>query len=166
MFGHGAQKLFGWFGGSGFAATRALFGGPLRLRPAGLWTLAGGASETGGGIFFALGLFEPLGAVAIIAAMLMAMALVSGRRGFWGMSGGIEPNLLYIVPALAEALTGPGRYALGAALGIALPAPATLLAGLALALLSIAVGLQTRAPAAHPVSSAAAAPAVAEDSAA
>src|SRR5262249_10503378 len=112
MFGHGAQKLFGWFGGSGFAATRALFGGPLRLRPAGLGTLAGGASETGGGIVFALGLCEPLGAVAIIAAMLMAMALVSGRRGFWGMSGGIEPNLLYIVPALAEALTGPGRYAL------------------------------------------------------
>jgi putative oxidoreductase len=149
MFGHGTQKLFGWFGGRGFAVTRAHFDHQLRLRPAGFWTLVGAGSEAGGGLLFAFGLFEPLGAVGIVAAMLMAMILVTRKHGFWAMTGGIESGLLFLVPALAETLTGPGPASLDVALGIALPTPATLLGGLMLTAIGIATALATRAPAAQ-----------------
>src|SRR5437868_1578345 len=72
IFGHGAMKLFGWFGGTGLRATTVTLGTQLRLRPAGLWGPLAGLTELGGGILFGLGLLAPLGAVAIVAAMLVA----------------------------------------------------------------------------------------------
>lgn len=146
MFGYGAQKLFGWFGGKGFVGTRSIFGGTLRLRPAGFWTLAVGASEAGGGLLFALGLLNPLGAV-MIAAMLIAVILVTYRH-FWGTQHGFEPNLLYVAAAAAVGVAGPGKLSLDAALGIALPEPITFIAMLILALIGIVVALATRAPSA------------------
>jgi len=146
MFGHGAQKLFGWFGGYGLAGTSGFFGGQLRLRPATFWTLMAGLSEAGGGLLLVLGLLGPLGSLGIIAAMLMAMILVHWPR-FWNTDGGVEYHLVLIASALAVAIAGPGAYSLDAALGIALPAPATLLAGLALVVVGIVVALVTRAPA-------------------
>src|SRR5438034_6837554 len=76
MFGHGSQKLFGWFGGYGFNGTRAFMAGQLRLRPATFWTAMAGLSEAGGGLLLALGLLNPIGSLGVIAAMLMAIALV------------------------------------------------------------------------------------------
>src|SRR5437762_829860 len=76
LLGHGAQKLFGWFGGYGFAGTKGFMGGALRLRPAGLWTALAGLSEFGGGIAFGLGFLNPLGALGIISAMVMAILLL------------------------------------------------------------------------------------------
>ena len=51
MFGHGAQKLFGWFGGYGLAGTSGFIGSQFRLRPAMFWTLLAGLSEAEGGLF-------------------------------------------------------------------------------------------------------------------
>ena len=145
MFAHGAQKLFGWFGGYGLAGTSAFFGSQLRLRPATFWTLLAGLSEAGGGLLLALGLLDPLGSLGIIAAMLMAIILAHWGR-FWNTENGVEYHLVLIAAALAVAIGGPGAYALDAALGVALPAPASLLVGLALVLVGIAVALATRAP--------------------
>jgi putative oxidoreductase len=77
--------------------------------------------------------------------MLMAIILAHWPR-FWGTDGGFEYPLVTLVAALALAISGPGRYALDTALGLALPAPAALLAGLALVLLGVATALGTRVP--------------------
>ena len=144
MFGHGAQKLFGWFGGYGLAGTSGFFGSQLRLRPATFWTALAGLSEAGGGLLLLLGLLSPLGSLGIIAAMLMAIILSHWPR-VWAAENGYEYPLVLLTAALAVGLAGPGAYSLDAALGIHLPAP-TLAIGLALVLVGAVVALTTRAP--------------------
>ena len=146
MFGHGAQKLFGWFGGYGLAGTGSFFGGQLRLRPAAFWTVLAGLSEAGGGLLLATGLLSPLGSLGIIAAMLMAVILVHWPR-LWASDNGIEYQLVLLAAVTAVALAGPGAYSLDALLGIALPAPGTFLIGLVLVLAGVAAALATRGPA-------------------
>ena len=143
MFGHGAQKLFGWFGGDGLAGTSAFFGSQLRLRPAKVWALLAALSEAGGGLLLALGLLNPLGSLGIIAAMLVAGILVHWPR-FWVTDNGIEYPLVLIAAALAVAIAGPGAYSLDAALDIALPAPTSLLVGLTLVVFGVVAVLATR----------------------
>lgn len=147
MFGHGTQKLFGWFGGYGLEGTSGFFGGQLRLRPAKFWTAVAGLSEAGGGLLLATGLLNPLGPLAVIAAMIMASILAHWPR-LWVTEGGLEYPLVLIAVAAAVAIAGPGAYSLDAALGIALPTPDTFLVGLGLVLVGVAAALVTRAPAA------------------
>jgi putative oxidoreductase len=64
MAGHGAQKLFGWFGGMGLQETGTHFEG-FGFRPGLPFAAAAGLSEFAGGILLAAGLFTPLGAAAI-----------------------------------------------------------------------------------------------------
>jgi putative oxidoreductase len=140
MFAHGAQKLFGWFGGHGLAATSTMMGTHVRLRPATLWTIVAGLSEAGGGLFFALGLLTPLGALGIAAAMITASI-----TAHWGKV--LEMPLPYVVAAIAVGLIGPGQYSLDVLLGVALPTPATFLYGLVAVLVGVLAMLVTRAPA-------------------
>lgn len=142
LAGHGAQKLFGLFGGHGLKGT-AGFLGSMGLRPAGLWALLAGLSEFVGGLLLALGLLTPLGAVAVIAAMIMAI-LMAHRQKLWVSEGGMEYNLVLIAVAAALALVGPGSLSLDAALGLSVPLPLTLTV-LALALVTIFAALNTRA---------------------
>src|SRR4051794_12888368 len=90
---HGAQKLFGWWGGPGFAGTVKMTGAHLRLRPATGWAVMAVLSEFGGGVLLALGLLSPLGALGIIAAMLMA-ALIAHWPRFWATKQGMEYPLV------------------------------------------------------------------------
>ncbi len=149
LFAHGAQKLFGWFGGPGLAGTAGFFGAHLRLRPASFWAAVGALSETAGGLLVALGLLTPLGAAAVVAAMLMAVTVHWPR--FWAMEGGFEYPLLVLVGGLAIAIGGPGAYSADALLGLALPEPATVVVSLLLAVVGVIVALATRAPAPTPV---------------
>lgn len=145
LVGHGAQKAFGWFGGPGFTGTKGFMGGMLRFRPAGFWAAVVIAAELGGGLTFAAGLFNPLGALAIIAAMLVA-AYVAHWPRFWVTNGGIEYPLVLIAAAAAVAFTGAGAYSLDAALGITLPAAVSVLATLAVVIAGTAIALFSRAP--------------------
>jgi putative oxidoreductase len=144
IFGHGAQKLFGWWGGPGLAGFIGMTGGPLRFRPAWLWGVMGAVSETVGGLLVLAGLLGPLGPAAIVAAMLIAISV--HWPAFWAQQQGYEYALLNLVAALGLALTGPGAYSLDAALGIGLPEPVTLIAALGLAILGAVIALATRAP--------------------
>ena len=114
---HGAQKLFGWFGGYGLAAVSGLFES-LGFRPGRFFaTLASGA-EVVGGLLLASGLFGPVGPALIVAVMIVAAVSVHWQNGLFATTNGIEVPLLYGAAAAALALTGPGRFSLDAVLGL------------------------------------------------
>ncbi|WP_189301384.1 DoxX family protein [Streptomyces cinerochromogenes] len=110
MAAHGAQKVFGLFGGSGLTATGKAFAS-LGFRPGKLFALIGGLSELLGGLGLALGLLTPLAAAALIGVMINAMATVTAAHGLWDVDGGVEYNLSIAAVALAVAAVGPGRLA-------------------------------------------------------
>ncbi|WP_328884984.1 DoxX family protein [Streptomyces sp. NBC_00316] len=111
MAGHGAQKLFGLFGGEGFTATGRSFES-LGYHPGSVHAAVGGGSELLGGLGLALGLFTPLAAAALIGVMINAMVTVSAAHGLWATEGGMEYNICIAAVALAIAAIGPGRLAL------------------------------------------------------
>ena len=119
MSAHGAQKLFGWFGGPGFAGT-ARFLEQMGFRPGELHSALSGGAELGGGLLLALGLLTPLGAAAVTGAMVAAIATVTWQNGFISAKGGWEYSLVLIASALAITFVGPGRFSLDRALGWAL----------------------------------------------
>ena len=147
---HGAQKLFGWFGGPGMSKwTESVK--RLRIRPAQPLAWVAALSEFGGGLLLALGLLSPLGSLAIVGAMIVAIATVHLSKGFWVSKGGYEFNLAIIGGAVALALTGPGTYSLDAALRTHLPEPVTLIVGTIAVIIGVTATLASRKQA-EPVS--------------
>src|SRR3989440_6929869 len=116
LAGHGAQKLFGVFGGHGLAGTAGFFES-IGLRPGRIHAPAAGAAEFGGGALIALGLFTPLGAALIIAVMVAAVATVHLPNGIWATSNGYELNLVYGAVAFALAGVGAGTVSIDHAIG-------------------------------------------------
>jgi putative oxidoreductase len=118
--GHGAQKLFGWFGGGGVQGTAGMME-KLEMRPSRAWALLAGVSEFGGGLLTLLGALNPLGPLGIIGAMSMATAKVHWGKPIWSTAGGAELPVTNMAAAAAIGLAGPGRYSLDQALEIRLP---------------------------------------------
>jgi putative oxidoreductase len=118
--GHGAQKLFGWFGGSGLKGTAAIFES-IGLKPGTTWATAASASEFGGGVLTALGFLHPLGPMGTMGAMVMATAKAHWGKPIWATKGGAELPLTNIATAFALTLTGPRRFSLDRLFGIRLP---------------------------------------------
>src|SRR5574339_301278 len=106
---HGAQKLFGWFGGGGLDATGKAFES-LGFVPGRRHAFMAGLVETGGGLLLALGLFTPLAAAIVLSVMIVAAVSVHVRQGFFITSGGFEYNLVLGIAGLALAFTGPGAF--------------------------------------------------------
>jgi putative oxidoreductase len=116
FFGHGTQKLFGWFGGYGLDGTGQFFE-QLGLRPGRRHALAAGAAEAGGGALLVAGLATPAAASVLTATMLTAINRVHLKNGPWSTNGGYEYNVVLIAAVLALAEVGPGDLSLDAALG-------------------------------------------------
>jgi putative oxidoreductase len=129
LVGHGAQKLFGVFGGNGVAATAGAFEG-LGLRPGRLHALAGGGAEVVGGGLLALGLFTPVAAALVIAVMTTAALTAHRGKGPWAQNGGWELPLLNATIAFALAGVGVGQLSLDTAFGVNMHGPGWALAAL------------------------------------
>lgn len=114
---HGAQKVFGWFGGLGPDATGQAFEG-LGFRPGRRHAMIAGVSEIAAGLMLALGLATPLAATMMVSIMFVAAATVHFRNGFFITQGGFEYNLVFGVAALTLAFTGPGAIAVDALVGL------------------------------------------------
>jgi putative oxidoreductase len=127
LIGHGAQKLFGSFGGYGLSGTAGWLES-LGLRPGKLWAAIAGAGELGGGLLTVLGLGGSLGPILTISAMKMATFKAHSGKPIWATSGGAELPVVNIAVGTALMLTGPGRYSLDAAFGIRIPRWLTALA--------------------------------------
>ena len=111
FIGHGAQKLFGWFGGYGLKGTGGWFES-IGMKPGITMALFAGLAELIGGILFAVGFLTPLAALLIAGTMIMAIVKVHAPNGLWATSNGYEYNLTLLAVAIGVALTGPGKYAL------------------------------------------------------
>ncbi|MDQ3763899.1 MAG: DoxX family protein [Actinomycetota bacterium] len=115
---HGAQKLFGAFGGVGLDATANAMAG-MGLRPGMFFTVLAGILEFGGGLLLLVGLLTPLAGLIITGVMIVAIAVASGQNGFIAQDSlGYEYNLVLIAIALALVIAGPGRLSLDHQLGL------------------------------------------------
>jgi putative oxidoreductase len=145
LAGHGAQKVFGWWGGTGMTGWVGAMN-RMRIRPAVAWAWASALAELLGGLAVAIGLLSPLGSFAIAGSMLVAVALVHWPKGFWISKGGYEFNLLILAAVAALAVIGPGAYSADHVLGINLPEPLVLVVGTLATVVGVGVALATRAP--------------------
>jgi putative oxidoreductase len=118
MAAHGAQKLFGWFGGYGLNKTGEFFV-HLGFRPGRTFAALASLTEITSGLLIALGFLGPVGPALMISVMIVAAITVHWEHGLFAANNGIEVPLLYATAAIGFALAGFGQYSLDAVLGIA-----------------------------------------------
>jgi putative oxidoreductase len=147
---HGAQKLFGTFGGRGLDATGAAFES-LGMKPGKAMAALAGASEFGGGILTATGIAEPLGPLMIAGTMVVASA-THRKQGPLMQNGGFELPLTNFAVAVALLSSGLGRYRLGPRLPSSLVKLAAV-GGTVLAAVSFAQLLSANSPTQEPAAS-------------
>ena len=112
---HGAQKLFGLFGGYGLEATGQFFASKLGLPPV-LATVAG-LIEFFAGLSLALGLLTRPAAALILGLMTVAVVHVHLPNGYFWTDLGYEYPLFWGLVTLSFVIRGGGRYSLDAAIG-------------------------------------------------
>lgn len=110
---HGAQKLFGWFGGGGLEST-ANFLASHGLVPGPVWAAVAGGIELVGGLALLLGFLTRWTAMALTIRTVVALVLVNAPAGFSATQGGIEIPLALLGGLVALVCTGAQRYALDA----------------------------------------------------
>jgi putative oxidoreductase len=127
--GHGAQKLFGRFGGGGLEPSVAEMKA-LRLEPARANAVLAAATQCAGGAMVAAGFLTPVGTTLISANMVTAIRTACAGKGPWGLNGGWEYQLTLVLALAAIAEHGPGALSLDRAFKTELSGPAVALASL------------------------------------
>ena len=147
MAAHGAQKLFGWFGGYGLSAT-GQFMVQLGYSRGRFFAAAASATEVVSGLLLAFGLLGPIGPAMVIAVMIVAAVTVHLQNGLFAMKNGVELPLLFAAAAVSFALAGFGPYSLDAVTGLsALWTPKLTLIVLSLGVVGGIANLMIRRPA-------------------
>ncbi|AKL64707.1 MULTISPECIES: DoxX family protein [Streptomyces] len=142
LVAHGAQKLFGWFGGGGIEGTAKMME-HMGFTPPRESAIAAGLGEAGGGALLILGLATPAAGAAAAGAMAGAVS-VHAPAGFFAQGGGFEyPAFLGFVAA-ALGVSGPGRYSLDHATGHALDRPGLVVLAFALSAAAATVVVNRR----------------------
>ncbi|XKH01235.1 DoxX family protein [Marinobacter nauticus] len=108
---HGAQKLFGWFGGYGLEGTGQWLAS-IGLEPGYAMALLAGGAEFFGGLALVLGLLTRPAALVAAFTMLVAIFWVHIGNGLFMSNNGYEYALTLFVATLALAVQGAGRLAL------------------------------------------------------
>ncbi len=98
MAAHGAQKLFGWFGGHGLAGVSGFFE-VLGFRPGRPFAIAAAGGELVSGLLMATGFLGPIGPALMLSIMIVAAVTVHLKGGVFATSNGIEVPLLYATGA-------------------------------------------------------------------
>jgi len=114
---HGAQKLFGWFGGGGLDATAEGFATGLGLEPGMFFAVLVGATEFFGGLLIAVGFLTRPAAVAATILLVVAVFKVHLPNGFFNLNGGYEFAMLWGFVTLAVAFRGGGGLSVDRAIG-------------------------------------------------
>lgn len=120
LAGHGAQKLFGWYGGRGLEGTAGMMEN-LGLRPGHQWATLAGAAEFFGGLLTALGLFHPVGPLVTMAPMSVATFKVHAGKPIWVTSGGAELPVTNMAIGTAVLFAGPGWFSFDRIFGTRAP---------------------------------------------
>ncbi len=138
---HGAQKVFGWWGGPGLKGWEGAMQ-HMGFRPPRLFAMTSAFVELGGGVLLAVGFLTPIVAAALVAQTVVIIGQVHWANGFFNAKSGIEFPLLLGIGAAAIALAGPGGVTADAALGLAVD-PVTsgllLVVGLVAGLVALAI---------------------------
>jgi len=108
---HGAQKVFGWWGGPGLAGWEGAMA-HMGFRPARFFAVTSALTELAGGLLLAVGLLTPLAAAALVAQAVVIVGHVHWSNGFFNARSGIEFPLLLGLGAAAVGLAG------GSAIGV------------------------------------------------
>ena len=109
MAAHGAQKLFGWFGGHGLEGTGQFFAENLGLKPGILMAALAGGTEFFGGLLLLVGLLTRIAGVSL--AGTMAVAIATTYHGvFFAQNGGIEYPLVLLLVSLTFVIAGGGAF--------------------------------------------------------
>jgi putative oxidoreductase len=138
---HGAQKVFGWWGGPGLPGWEAAME-HMGFRPAKVFALVSAYAELGGGLLLAVGLLTPLAAAALVAQAVVIIGQVHWSNGFFNARSGIEFPLLLGLGAAAVGVGGGSALGVDPYVGIALePSVRVVLvvAGVAAGLVALAV---------------------------
>ena len=114
---HGAQKAFGWWGGSGWEGWKAVMV-RIGFRPAGPFAAVSMGVELAGGLLLAAGFLTPIAALVLLGQEVVIIVKSHWSRGFWNRDNGFEFPLALFAGTVAIALMGPGRASLDAAAGI------------------------------------------------
>ena len=120
MFPHGMQKMFGWFGGYGWTGTMGFFTGQMHV-PA-LFAALAILAEALGSLGLITGLFGRVAAFGILSNMVVAVAMVHSKVGFFmnwygaQQGEGFEYHLLAIAMAVLVIWKGSGAYSVDKAI--------------------------------------------------
>jgi putative oxidoreductase len=116
---HGAQKLFGWFGGGGIDGTAGFFRS-LDIPAPQFLALIAGLTEFFGGLLIILGLLTVAASLALIVDMILAMVTFTHSHGFFVETpdGGWELDFVLIGLLGALALIGAGAWSIDHTVGL------------------------------------------------
>ncbi len=107
MAAHGAQKLFGWFGGYGLQGTGQFFAENLGLKPGVLMAAMAGGTEFIGGLLLIAGFLTRLSGAALVGTMFIAI-VTAHPDAFFASNGGMEYPLMLLLESLTLAIGGGG----------------------------------------------------------
>ena len=142
FFGHGSQKLFGWFEGNGWQGTIKITES-LKFWPANFWAGVLSLSEFIGGICLFFGFLTPIACAAIIGVMLMATLKVHAPKGLWNTQGGFEFPLVVMAAVTLIGVSDPGIYSLDHTLGITWPNAAVFGISVVVVIVGVILGVLT-----------------------
>ena len=108
---HGAQKLFGWFGGYGLEGTAGWMDS-IGLGPGMLMATLAGSAEFFGGLFLILGLLVRPSAIVLALTMVVAIVSVHLEHGLFMSNNGYEFALALLAISVGLAVRGAGSLSI------------------------------------------------------